>query len=60
MISVLRRLRHIILIAVLVGSDILIGVYGQTLGMNGESGFGTIIITAVIVVVIVELLYRGN
>ena len=53
------KARHIILFTILIGSDLLIGHIGYTAGAEGES-YGAVIAIAVIIVVVVELLFRGE
>ena len=66
---IIRKLRHIILLAVLVGSDILIGFFGHYQGSGGGDfieyittlSLGEIAPTigvAIVVVLIVEYLFR--
>lgn len=58
--ELMYKLRHIILFAVLIGSDVLIGMYGQHLGLAGEEGIFGVVIFAIFVVVIVEFLFKGQ
>ena len=55
----LYRLRHIILFGVLIGSDFFIGHLGYTAGESG-AGYGAMIATTIIVIIIVEFLFRGE
>lgn len=58
MIHLLKRLRHLLLFIILVGSDIIIGVFGQQMGLAGEDAIFPVILFALVVVFVVEFLWR--
>ena len=57
--KVLYNLRHIILFGLLIGSDFLIGYIGYQAGSEGAS-FGVVIAISVVVILIVEYLFKGG
>ena len=65
-----RKLRHFILFAILIGTDLFIGFYGHYMGSGNNfqewldsvtlGELSPVIVTAVAVVLIVEYLFRGG